>query len=101
MIQNSFKERGVRNTLLLLSDDQKKYGVIAASTGNHAIALSYHSAQLSIPSMVVMPTIAPITKVNKAESKGGKVTLHGANIAEAKRFAMSVSKEKKMMYING
>merc|ERR1712029_722142 len=34
----SFKERGARYTLLMLSDEQKKKGVIAASAGNHALA---------------------------------------------------------------
>ncbi len=33
----SFKERGARNALMLLSDEQKKRGVIAASAGNHAL----------------------------------------------------------------
>ena len=38
----SFKERGVRNALLLLSAEQKKRGVIAASAGNHALGVAYH-----------------------------------------------------------
>lgn len=43
----SFKERGARFTLLMLTDDQKRDGVIAASAGNHALALAYHGGQLS------------------------------------------------------
>ncbi len=39
----SFKERGARNALLQLSPEQKKKGVIAASAGNHALGLAYHS----------------------------------------------------------
>lgn len=97
----SFKERGVRNTLLLLSEEQRKNGVIAASTGNHAIALSYHAAQMGIPSVVVMPVHAPITKMTKAEKTGGKVILQGNSMAESKLFAMSMAKEKKMVYVNG
>ncbi|XP_026742986.1 uncharacterized protein LOC113506710 [Trichoplusia ni] len=96
-----FKERGVRNTLLLLSEEQRKNGVIAASTGNHAIALSYHAAQMGIPSVVVMPVHAPITKMTKAEKTGGKVILQGNSMAESKLFAMSMAKEKKMVYVNG
>uniref|UniRef100_A0A2A4J248 L-serine deaminase n=1 Tax=Heliothis virescens TaxID=7102 RepID=A0A2A4J248_HELVI len=96
-----FKERGVINTLLMLSEEQKKNGVAAASTGNHAGALAYHSTQLGIPSIVVMPTHAPITKVNKAERLGAKLILHGASLSEAKHYAMTMAKEKKMMYING
>lgn len=97
----SFKERGVINTLLLLSDEQKKYGVLSASAGNHGSALGFHATQQGIPNIVVVPTYAPITKVNKAEQNCEKVISHGNTLSETKRFAMSLAKEKKMMYING
>lgn len=42
--------------------EKKKRGVIAASAGNHALALAWHGTQLNIPVTVVMPTIAPLTK---------------------------------------
>ncbi|XP_045453268.1 L-threonine ammonia-lyase-like [Melitaea cinxia] len=96
-----FKERGVRNTLLLLSEEQKKIGVISASTGNHGLSMSYHTTQLGIPCIVVMPVRAPITKLMKCQSFGAKTLLHGENMAEAKHYAMSLSKEKKLYYING
>ena len=38
----SFKERGARNALLLLTPEQRKRGVIAASAGNHAQGIAYH-----------------------------------------------------------
>ena len=44
----SFKERGARYTLMMLEPSQKKKGVIAASAGNHALALAYHGGQLGI-----------------------------------------------------
>src|SRR5258705_4371413 len=51
----SFKERGARNKLLTLSDEQKSKGVIAASAGNHALGLAYQGQLLHIPMTVVMP----------------------------------------------
>ena len=51
----SFKERGARNALLCLNDDQRARGVVAASAGNHALGLTYHGRQLGIPVTVVMP----------------------------------------------
>lgn len=86
---------------MLLSDEQKKYGVIAATTGNHGIAMSYHSAQLNVPCVIVMPTIAAVNKVTKCESFGAKTILFGANIREAKTHAMFIGKDKRMTYING
>lgn len=41
-ITGSFKERGARYALMMLSEEQKKAGVISASLGNHALALCYH-----------------------------------------------------------
>ena len=43
----SFKERGARYTLIMMDPKQKKTGVIAASAGNHALALAYHGGSLS------------------------------------------------------
>jgi threonine dehydratase len=65
----SFKERGARNAIMTLLRDQgdqvKSRGVIAASAGNHALALAYHGASLGVPVTVVMPTVAPLAKVDK------------------------------------
>src|SRR5215475_4794420 len=47
-LTGSFKERGARNKLMLLSEEQKKNGIIAASAGNHALALAYHGGELGI-----------------------------------------------------
>ncbi|KAG6455488.1 hypothetical protein O3G_MSEX009208 [Manduca sexta] len=48
-----------------------------------------------------MPVNAPITKVNKCGRHGAKIIQFGTTLAEAKRHAMTISKEKKMMFING
>merc|ERR1712012_784665 len=97
----SFKERGARYTLLMLSDAQKKKGVIAASAGNHALALAYHGGQLNIPVTVCMPVVAPIMKVENCKKFGANVIIHGADIGEARERALQIGKEKDFMYING
>ena len=63
----SFKERGARNAILQLMREQGSSlkGVIAASAGNHALALAYHGQELGIPVTVVMPIVAPLAKVDK------------------------------------
>ena len=43
--------------MLKLSPEAKKLGVVAASAGNHALALAYHGAKLGIPVTVVMPSV--------------------------------------------
>jgi threonine dehydratase len=51
----AYKERGALNALLLLSEDQRRRGVIAASAGNHSQGLSYHGTRLGVPVTIVMP----------------------------------------------
>eukprot|EP00286_Rhodomonas_abbreviata_P028891 CAMPEP_0181312194 /NCGR_PEP_ID=MMETSP1101-20121128/13560_1 /TAXON_ID=46948 /ORGANISM="Rhodomonas abbreviata, Strain Caron Lab Isolate" /LENGTH=552 /DNA_ID=CAMNT_0023419015 /DNA_START=156 /DNA_END=1814 /DNA_ORIENTATION=+ len=97
----SFKERGARNALLQLSEEQAKKGVIAASAGNHALALSYHGGLLGIPVTVIMPEIAPLTKVDKCRTLGANVILYGKHIGEAKEHALEDPDYAGLQYING
>ncbi len=97
----SFKERGARNALLLLTGDQKQRGAIAASAGNHALGVAYHAQLLRIPATVVMPQHAPLTKVVNCRRFGARVILHGNNIAEARIHADKIATENGQTYING
>jgi threonine dehydratase len=97
----SFKERGARNALLLLNDEQKRRGVIAASAGNHASALAYHGQLLHVPVTVVMPRFAPLMKVRTCERMGARVILQGNDIGEAREHAMQFVREQGLTYING
>ncbi|MCY4142721.1 MAG: threonine ammonia-lyase [Gammaproteobacteria bacterium] len=89
----SFKERGALNKLLLLSDDQRKHGVVAASAGNHAQALARHGQLLGIPVHVVMPKFTPNTKVEHTKVFGAKVTIHGENVDGSMDLAQDLSSE--------
>ena len=97
----SFKERGARNALLLLSDEQTRRGVIAASAGNHASALSCHGKLLNVPVTVVMPRFAPLMKVRNCEQMGARVLLEGNDIGEARERAMEFVRKEGLTYING
>ncbi|KAK6739053.1 hypothetical protein RB195_020872 [Necator americanus] len=100
-VTGSFKERGARYALSRLSKEEKEIGVIAASAGNHALALSYHGQQLKIPVTVVMPVVAPLMKIGMCRSYGANVILKGDNIGQARLHAMKLVAEKKYKYING
>ncbi|CAK4102174.1 unnamed protein product [Aphanomyces euteiches] len=97
----SFKERGARNALMLLNPEQKERGVIAASAGNHALALAHHGKMLGIPVTCVMPTIAPLAKIKGCQELGARVILHGAHILEAKLKADEYVAQEDLVYING
>jgi len=98
----SFKERGARNAIMSLDHEQRKAGVIAASAGNHALALAWHGPQLDVPVTVVMPTVAPMTKVSNCRAFGANVIIRGAHIGEAKEWALTGDPSlASMTYING
>lgn len=79
----SFKERGALNRLLLLSDAERRRGVIAMSAGNHAQGVAYHAARLGIRSVIVMPKGTPNTKVKNTQVHGAEVVLEGDSLSEA------------------
>lgn len=89
----SFKERGALNKLLLLTDEQRKHGVVAASAGNHAQALARHGQLLGIPVHVVMPKFTPNTKVENTKVFGAKVTIQGENVDGSMNLARDLAQE--------
>jgi threonine dehydratase len=97
----SFKERGARNALLLLGPEQRARGVIAASAGNHALALACHGRDLGIPVTVVMPRFAPLIKVATCRRYGATVVLQGNNFADAKTRADAIAADQGLTYIHG
>lgn len=97
----SFKERGACNALLQLPKEARERGVIAASAGNHALALAYHGRRLGIPVTVVMPMHAPLVKQRRCSEMGARVLNHGMNIAEARERADELAAAEKLAYING
>ena len=86
----AYKERGALNTLLLMPDDQRARGVIAASAGNHAQALAYHGRRLGIPVTIVMPAPTPSVKVTQTEGHGARVVLHGERFDDAYAKALEI-----------
>ena len=96
----SFKERGARNALLLLTPEQRKRGVIAASAGNHAQGIAYHGRLLGIPVTVVMPKFAALVKVTNCRQFGATVVLHGADLTEARAHAGELAEREGLTFIH-
>ncbi len=97
----SFKERGARNALLLLTDAQRRAGVIAASAGNHALGLAWHGKLLGVPVTVVMPQSAPLVKRATCAQFGARVVQHGQTFHEAYTEARRLAADENLAYIHG
>ena len=96
----AYKERGALNAILLLSEEQRNRGVIAASAGNHAQGLSYHGTRLGIPVTIVMPVPTPTVKVMQTESVGGKVVLFGETFDDAYKHARQLEAEQGLTFVH-
>ncbi|WP_295489455.1 threonine ammonia-lyase [Sphingorhabdus sp. EL138] len=96
----AYKERGALNAILLLSEEQRSKGVIAASAGNHAQGLSYHGTRLGIPVTIVMPVPTPTVKVMQTESVGGKVVLFGETFDDAYKHARQLETEQGLTFVH-
>ena len=96
----AYKERGALNALLLLSDEQRARGVIAASAGNHSQGLSYHGTRLGVPVTIIMPKTTPTVKVLQTEAVGGKVVLEGESYDEAYEYARSMERQLGLTFVH-
>jgi threonine dehydratase len=96
----AFKERGALNRILLLSEDEKRRGVIAASAGNHAQAVAYHATQRGVLARIVMPLMTPLVKTSATRGFGADVILHGANYDEACHEAMRICDLEGLTFIH-
>ncbi len=97
---SSFKERGALNTLLQLTPEERKRGVIAMSAGNHAQGVAYHAGRLGIPATIVMPAFTPNMKVTHTRGHGATVVLHGNTLAEAAEEAHRLAAVAKLVFVH-
>jgi threonine dehydratase len=95
----SFKERGALNRLLTLTPEERTRGVIAASAGNHGLAVAFHAEKLGIPAAIVMPRFAPLIKVSSAHRYGAEVILAGTDFDEALAEARRLQSERGSVFI--
>lgn len=72
----AFKYRGACNRALLLTEEQRKAGIVAWSSGNHALAVAAVSHSLGIPATIIMPEDAPRAKIEGARRFGATIRLY-------------------------
>jgi threonine dehydratase len=72
----AFKFRGAFNALAKFDEQQRRGGVVAFSSGNHAQAIALAARILGMPATIVMPHDAPATKVAATKGYGGQVVIY-------------------------
>jgi threonine dehydratase len=87
-----FKVRGAANKILKLSQHERTRGLVAASSGNHGVAVSYLAKLTGTEATIVVPTNAVDEKVKAIEEYGGTVIRHG--LFHDERYAKALEIQK-------
>ena len=95
----AYKERGALNKLLLLTPQERKRGVIAASAGNHSQGLAYHAARLGVPVTIVMPDSTPFVKVQQTRAYGAEVVVDGVTFEDSYARALQIQDERDLVFV--
>lgn len=96
----SFKLRGATNKLLSLSPEQLSRGVIAASTGNHGMAVSYAASKLGARATIYMKEGTLPEKVELIRALGGATVFCGDNPVHAENKAREVARQNGQVFIS-
>lgn len=96
----SFKIRGASYKISQLTDAEKKKGVIAASAGNHAQGVAWGARQFGTKALIVMPTNAPLMKIQNTQELGAEVHIEGENYDDSFQSALRIAKETGRTYVH-
>jgi threonine dehydratase len=95
----AFKFRGAYNFLSKMDPEERKRGVVAPSSGNHAQAVALAAKLFGIPATVVMPTTVTSAKRGGAERLGARVVLAGTTTADRMRRAEELMREEGLSMV--
>ncbi len=95
----AFKFRGAYNALAQFSPAQRRAGVLAYSSGNHAQAIALAARLLGMPAAIVMPHDAPAMKIEATRGYGAEVILYDRYTQDREAIAQKLAAERGMTLI--
>ena len=95
----AFKFRGAFNALSRFDERQRRAGVVAFSSGNHAQAIALSARLLDVPAVIVMPHDAPATKVAATRGYGAEVVVYDRFREDREAIGRSLAGERGMTLI--
>ncbi|WP_304304400.1 threo-3-hydroxy-L-aspartate ammonia-lyase [Pseudacidovorax intermedius] len=95
----AFKFRGAFNALSKLDAAQRRAGVAAFSSGNHAQAVALAARELGMPAAILMPEDAPAAKIAATRGYGGEVITYDRYTQDREQLARSLAEERGMTLI--
>ena len=95
----AFKARGATNKILSLTDDEKKRGVIAVSSGNHAQAVALAAREAGIGAVVCVPDDAPKMKVDAARGYGADIRVFDRHKDDRDAFGREIAEREELVMV--
>lgn len=99
-LTGAFKLRGAMNKLLALDEPTRAKGVVAASSGNHGMAVACGASRLGCPAVVFVPDAAVESKVEAIQAYGVEVRRRGADCVLTEANARDFAAAEHMTYIS-
>ena len=99
-ITGSFKVRGSAYKIAMLSEEEKKRGVIACSAGNHAQGVALAATKNGIKSLICLPDRAPISKVEATKGFGAEVCLVEGCYDDAYQRAVELKESEGYTFVH-
>lgn len=96
----AFKVRGGVYLASTLSEEEKRRGIIGASTGNHGQSLAYGAKLAGARCVIAMPEEGNPLKVESMRALGAEVEFHGANFEEARGWAEEEARREGLRYVH-
>jgi threonine dehydratase len=96
----AFKVRGGVNLAAQLSPDERKRGLITASTGNHGQSVAYGARLFGVPAIIAMPEGANPGKVAAIRNLGAEILFHGRIFDEAKKRAEELAEKEGYRFVH-
>lgn len=99
-VTGSFKARGAFNNLLQLTEAQRQRGIVAASGGNHGLAVAYAAHRLGIPATIFIPATAGADRAARIAAWGVRLVQVGENYDDAEAAAARFAATEGLLNIH-
>jgi threonine dehydratase len=96
----AFKVRGGVNLVSQLSDDERRRGVVSASTGNHGQSIAFAAGLFGVRAVVCVPEAANPVKLAAMERLGAELVAHGRDFDDAREHCEALAREHGYRYIH-
>ncbi|HEY8410106.1 MAG TPA: threonine/serine dehydratase [Pyrinomonadaceae bacterium] len=95
----AFKIRGATNRIQSLTDEEKRRGIVAFSSGNHAQAVALAGREAGVRVLVAMPEDAPKMKVAATRGYGAEIIFYDRHKEDRQKFALDLAERERLVMV--